>query len=344
MELPKITAFPTYWENGMKLSANHFQHLENSIEDALRDARALSNIPTGSFGLLPYSYNPSNIENGTGVNAPNRLTLNTCRAILPGGHRVEILPQNIQNLRIPTVAPFVEFRPNRDVRYHVFLVVQPKRVSAGVPETSPIRNPYLCYDYKLECIPQDRMKAVSGIAANRMKIAEWKNGKLIEGYIPPTLIIRGFSLLERWHKHFQNQLENIVKASIAVANQYRKSDKARVEFCVAIVHYIRSSHAHFRWVIPEQAPVMMVAYIGDLAGLVQGLLETCDRDFVRTQLKNGELNQIRNHVQAVLRPTPVPQREMALIISRSDKFIRTLFQTIQLLLERNPAEFDDGDR
>jgi len=300
MIFPKIKSFPIYWENGMKLSADHFQHLEESIEDTVRDVRATALMSISGFGLLPFS--PFIVQNAQGTGSQSvRVILNACRAILPGGYRVEILPENIQNLQLPSRVPFVEFVPSAGIRYHLFLSInENKRVPSGIPETRPIRHPYLAHDYQLECIPQNKVSAVQNIAPNRMKIAEWQDGKVLEGYIPPTIAIKGFPLLEKWYQFLQNQLENIVRVGIHVINEHRKKDVVRAAFCTPIVQHIRSTQGSFKWMLPNQSPVLLAVYFGDLAGLVEGLIETCDRDFVRNQLKNGDINDLRASIQRAL--------------------------------------------
>lgn len=347
MKFPNIEAFPTFWENGMKLSAEHFQHLENSIEDAVRDAQATAVLVSGSFGLLPGS--PLELVNSQGSTPQTvRVSLNACRAILPGGYRVELLPQNINQLKIPSVAPFAEFIPVSGIRYHIFLTLDmQKRVPAGIPQTRPIRQPYLSYNYALEAVSQDRFTAIKGqgLKANRMKIAEWQNGKIIEGYIPPTIVIQGFPLLEKWHNYFLTQLENITRISSRIVNEYRNKYVPKVEFCKPIVHHIKSRQGYFKFELPSKAPLNFASYFADLAGLIEGLMETCDRDFVRTQLRNGDIHNLRATMQYVLKAsTGSPQEEIAILLSRIQQFIKALLTTLQSLLQVQGPAVAVGER
>ena len=344
MIFPNIKSFPIYWENGMKLSADHFQHLENSIEDAIRDSRSSAIQSNAGFGLLPYS--PFEIQNAQGVSPQSvRVILNACRAIMPGGYRVEILPENIQKVQLPARAPFVEFVPSSGSRYHIYLTLnEQNKISVGVPQTRPIRLPYLCHDYSLECIPQTKMSAVQNLAPNRMKIAEWTNGKIVEGYIPPTLSVKGFSLLEKWYQFLQNQLENIVRLSVHVINENRKKDVARADFCIPIVNYIRGSKGYYKWKLPNESPLHLVVYFGNLAGLVEGLLDSSDRDFVRNQLKNGQLNSLRSNTLDLLKPRSIPQEEMAIVIGSIQRFTTSLISTLQGLITTNAPAPKVGER
>lgn len=328
----------------MKLSADHFQHLENSIEDANQDIRASALLAMQGFGLLPYSI--FSVQSAQG-NSPNsvRVIINACRAIMPGGYRIEIIPDNIQNLQIPASAPFAEFVASPGVRYHLYLTVnEHNRIPAGIPQTRPIRHPYLSHDYQLECIPQDRISAVQNLAPNRMKIAEWQDGKVIDGYIPPTLTVRGYPLMEKWYQFLHNQLENIVRIGVHVINEQRKKDRAKAEFCIPIVNHIRGSQGYFKWMLPNQSPVWLAVYFGNLAGLIDGLIESSDRDFIRNQLNNGQINNLRPSAQEVLKPKVIPQENMAIVIGSIQRFVSSLVSTLQGLITVSKRAPRSGER
>lgn len=344
MIFPPTKYFPTYWENGMNLSAEHFQHLENSIEDAIRDNRATALIGLESFGLLPFS--AFDIQNTEGQSPRSvRVTLIACRAILPGGYRVEITQDNIQKLQIPIQAPFVEFVPTSGMRYHIFLVInENKRIPAGIPQTRPIRHPYLSPDYHLEVVTQDRISAVKKLAPNRMKIAEWQNGKIIEGYIPPVLLIKGYPLMHQWFQYLQNQLENITRIGIKVISEYRKREPAKAEFCIPIVNYIKSSKAHYKWILPNRSPIHLIAYFGDLASLIEGLIEYNDRDFVRIHLQNGQIHDLKPSVQKVLQSPNISLENTAIAIVGIQRFISALVATLNSFLKKKGPAPRSGER
>ncbi len=328
----------------MKLSAEHFQHLEESVEDAVRDSRSLAASASAGFGLLPMS--TLTIRNTEGSSPQSvRMLLESCRAVMPGGYRVEILPENVQQLQLPLRLPSIEFTPMQGMRYHVFLIVNDKRrIPAGIPQARPIRHPHLSPEYALECLPQDKLSAVANIAPNRMKIAEWQNGKIVDGYIPATLTIKGFPLLERWHQFFQNQLENIVRICIQVIHEHRTRDAVRAGFCIPIMQFIRSSQGHFRWALPNLSPVNLAAYYGDLAGLVEGLIEITDRDFVRNQLRDGQANNLRPSIHELSKIRMVPFEEMAIMIALMQKFGEALLLTLRNLTTYVAPVIPTGDK
>jgi len=344
MIFPKINNFPLFWENGMKLSAEHFQHLEESVEDAVRDTRSLALSSAGAFGLLPMSQ--LLLRNTEGASPQSvRVILESCRAVMPGGYRVEILPENVQQLQLPLRAPFVDFVPSSGMRYHVFLIVNDKRrIPAGVPQVRPIRHPHLSPEYALECIPQTKLSAVANLAPNRMKLAEWQNGKIIEGYIPACLNIKGYPLLDKWHQFFQNQLENIVRTGIQVIHEHRNKDAVRTGFCMPVVQFIRSSQGYFRWSLPNEPPVNMAAYYGNMAGLVESLIETMDRDFVRNHLKDGQINNLRPCIHELTKQRILPLEEMAIVLTLMQRFGEALLLTFKGLTAFVAPSLHSGDR
>ena len=344
MIFEKIKYYPINWENGMKLSSAHFRHLEDSIEDGLRDGRAIASYAISSYGLLPDS--PFVLQNSVGERPQSvRVTLNACRAVLPGGFRVEILPEMHQKEQLPAQMPYVEFVASPDTRYHIFLTIDPQqRVPAGIPETRPIRLPHLCHDYRLECVPHDKAKMALQMGANRMKVAEYMNGKVVEAYIPACISIKGFPLLEKWFQFFQSQLENITRIAAHVIGNQKVNSPAKAAFCLALINHIKSTRQTYKWILPHRSPVEFVAYFGDLASLVEGLIETADRDFVRNTLKNGDINDLSKNIQALVSLQSISHSEMAIYIIRMKKFSDALIATLQSFVKAEPPKPKVGER
>jgi len=342
---PNIEKFPINWENGMKLSSDYFHHLEDSIEDSIRDTRAFTIQAIGNFGLLPNS--AFEIQNSKGIESNSvRVSLKACRALLPGGNRVEIISKNIEQLQIPLEAPFVEFAPSSNTKYHVFLCVDSnERVKVGIPKTRPIRLSYMCPDYRLEYLTNDKFKSIANVVSpNRMKIAEWKDGKLSEAYIPACLAIKGFPLLERWYVFFKNQIENIIRLGISIVGENRNKYKAKCEFCIPIIHYLRMTKGYFDWKLPQESPVELAVYFGNLAGLLKGTLETGDRDFVRNYLKNGNVNNLIKYIDYFLSPKAINREGIAETFSIVSSLIKSLIDTLVFLSSNTGPIIKDGDR
>jgi hypothetical protein len=326
---PKIQYFPLNWENGMKLGAEHFQHLENSVDDALRDVRA-SVLHAGQYGLLPYS--ELLLRNSEGARPGTvRVTLEGCRAILPGGRRVEISIENIYEKQIPLQPPAIEFAPVAGVRYWMYLCIDERgSTKVGIPQVRPTRHPYLAPRYYLECLSIQQI-LTKEVIPNRMKIAEWQDGKLVEGYIPACLTLQGHRGLMTWHSSFQIQLSNIITESLEVINAFRGKEPHRVGFCQAIVGFIRSSQGYYRMQLPTQAPVHLIAYFSNFAGLIQALIDTADPIFHKNELKEGKINNLNGHNGYASGFSMLAQDDMMNEILWAEDFLNAVKLTITAL-------------
>ena len=218
-----------------------------------------------------------------------------------------------------------------------------RRIPSGIPETRPIRNPFLAPEYSLECLPHDQLPNVRNLAPNRIKIGEWQDGKKIPGYIPPVLTIQGYQDLKSWHQALQTQMENIIRMALQVIETHRTKDAARIAFCLPIVQFLRSSQGYYRWVLPTLSPIRLAAYFGDFFGLVDSLIDTGDRDFVRNLLKEGALHNLRPFGQEFLKMSNIPYEDMALIISYIRRLLDSILSTLQSLNTQPPPAPRFGD-
>jgi hypothetical protein len=176
-----------------------------------------------------------------------------------------------------------------------------------------------------------------------MKIAEWQNQKIIEGYIPPVLSVNGFPVLEKWHQYLSNLLENIVRLALQVVAEYRNKDLARLEFCLPVVQFIRGSQGYFKWILPQQSPLYLAGYFGNFAGMVEGLIESGDRDFIRNQLRDGQAENLRPSIHALQKPSAVPLEEMAIMLELIKNFSEAMILTLQHLVKAKSPDRKLGD-
>ncbi|MEN9609884.1 MAG: hypothetical protein RLZZ628_698 [Bacteroidota bacterium] len=341
MFFPKFQYFPLNWVEGMFLNAGHFQHSDNYFEEALRDAR-LTALCVGTYGLLPSS--EFKIKLGAGA-MPGmvRLVLEACRAILPAGHRVEILPDNVTRQSIPIEYPTTEFVPVPSLRYAIYLCADlNEKMPVGLPVERPVRNPYLMTKLYLEVVQMSQ--TLNGFAPNRLKIAEWENGKISANYIPPTLILAGNPKLLEKHQAFQLKMDGIVIAAMQVLEVFRAQDAAKVEFCQPLIQFIRSSWGHYRWQLPMQPPPAWVAYFGDFAGMVKSLIEIGDKDFVKNTLKDGNIHDLLRNVHYLLGLRTIVPEEMASVIVLMERFLESLSLTLQSLKTKLGTAPFHGDK
>jgi hypothetical protein len=328
MYFPKFQYFPLNWVEGMFLNAGHFQHVDHHFEEALRDVR-LTSLCFGAYGLLPSSEFRMKLGAGA-MPGMVRLVLEACRAVFPGGHRVELLPENVTRQSIPIEYPSTEFVPVPSLRYAIYLCADLNdKIPVGLPVERPIRNPYLMTKLSLEIVQMSQ--SISGFAPNRLKIGEWENGKISADYIPPTLILSGNPKLLERHQVFQSKLDGIVIAAMQVIDSFRMQDAAKVAFCEPLIQFIRSSWGQYRWLLPTQSPIQWVVYFGDFAGMVKSLIEIGDRDFVKNTLKDGNIHDLLKNIHYLIGLRVLVPEEIAIVIGLIERFLESLSLTLQSL-------------
>src|ERR1700741_5399872 len=97
--LPNFKYFNVNWVDGMKLTRGHFSDQENAFIDRLRDVAAI-NLTSYNYGLLnPAPGSSKSIDHVVDVDRATllRVKVNECRAITPGGARIEIVSGNPLN-------------------------------------------------------------------------------------------------------------------------------------------------------------------------------------------------------------------------------------------------------
>src|SRR3712207_3426957 len=105
--LPDIKYFPVNWVDGMKISSQDFISLENALKDEIRDTQA-TRLHEFAYGLLPTNHpEVDNYPRLVYDYVNNVLILKECRALMPGGQRIEITESNYDRKKFPAQLPAI---------------------------------------------------------------------------------------------------------------------------------------------------------------------------------------------------------------------------------------------
>jgi len=189
--LPEITHWPVNWADGMKITRSHLLGNDNAFREAIRDSGGMVLSPL-NYGLLPPA---------PGKDSPlaiscdgNEMVLSACRAVTPGGARIEIDSAQ-PPLRLALTAARDEWvRLGQSSGYAVVEVnpFDPQPFGQPDPEEVPLRYPYTTPGYRLGAVPQSAL-ANSLSAAYHMPVGRLTltNGvfSLSTDYIPPCRMV-----------------------------------------------------------------------------------------------------------------------------------------------------------
>jgi hypothetical protein len=279
------------WVDGMKINKSHFIGLENASMDRVKDAIACG-LNDNNWGLLP----PVNETGNTlkiVLNVDNQKTLRAkifeCRAVTPGGARIEISESSSGDHGFTAPYPEGTFNlPAGDGEsiYYVALSVDPfSRIPVGNadPAEEPPRYPFVVPACHVHIIPEDQLSrkepGACFILIGKIRIADQKP-ELLREYIPPCTTTRAFSTLFRFHAEsdkFLSQLEiDLLKILNKISEKEQSNVLARVVAHLSenMLYFMSTGILEFRWRIIDQPPLFMFEYIARLARLIKNTIDS----------------------------------------------------------------------
>lgn len=276
----------------MKISSKDFIAHENAIQDALRDVRCMA-LHAYCYGLLPTSNLEVERYPKLQFNfAQSTIVLHECRAITPGGHRIEISEQTYQSQSLPAQLPSVTITPQHSGIYEVFLTVYSfERVGAGrYAEDGSPRHSIISPRYELT-LQRKGDNTLGGVGANILKISEieLREGRLAAifsetgDYIPPCMTISAHRRLENAHQSFEQVLHTVLEHTKTILRDVSpyidNNQDARDATLVSekIAAQLVGSLSYYRFVLPHHPPIYLIAYLQDLARYTRFAVELCFR-------------------------------------------------------------------
>ena len=190
--LPQLTHWPVNWADGMKITRGHLLATDDATRDMVRDAAGtlLSGL---DYGVLPAA---------AGQDVPLRLTcdgqsvvLSVCRAITPGGARIELSTDPTDALTLPLTAVREAWvRMGQSVGYVVVEAnpFDPQPHGQPDPNEEPLRYPFVWTGLRLSAVPvanlHTTLAAAYHLPVGKLLLA---NGifSLAEGYLPPIRMV-----------------------------------------------------------------------------------------------------------------------------------------------------------
>jgi hypothetical protein len=285
--LPTIKYFNVNWVDGMKLTRSHFSDQENAFTDRLRDVAGI-NLTSYNYGLLePVPGSAKSIDQVVDVDKATllRVKINECRAITPGGVRIEVLAGNPLSQSKPLSAEYNLSGSTHGTFLYIVLSVNPFGKSPlGEPnaEENPPRYPFTDYKYEINVMPAEQVNLVANgayhITIGKLKVVG--NGvEVIEKYIPPCAKVCNHRDLMDIYNDLDKMLSRLESdATLIVQKIYRKDQqnilaKNVLFFTDNLLRYLSTNIHHFRWFVPEMPPIFMVEYFASFARLLKNSLD-----------------------------------------------------------------------
>lgn len=205
-----IKNFKINWVDGMKISKEHFQNLQNFAENSIKDAYVVRKGRYGHGFLASYLDGNSEYAINLDIHKSLKVSIKKLRAITPNGNRIEIT-ENTPSVKEEIIVDELADKKLEEGFLLINLDTE-NTIPFGDqdPKEIPPRHPFLTNGQFFTFITSDAL-AKSGLSGNQLPIAKiQKEGKSLvtaTDYIPPSLTLgANESLID-----FYNEAENFVK-------------------------------------------------------------------------------------------------------------------------------------
>ncbi|WP_400073185.1 hypothetical protein [Zobellia russellii] len=205
-----IKNFKINWVDGMKISKEHFESLQNFAENSIKDAYVVRKGRYGHGFLASYLNGNNEYAINLDIHKSLKVSIKKLRAITPNGNRIEIT-ENTPSVKEEIVVD--ELADNKlDEGFLLINLDTEKTIPFGEqdPKEMPPRHPFLTNGQFFTFITSDDL-AKSGLSGNQLPIAkihkEGKSLSIATDYIPPSLTLGAHESLV----DFYNDADNFVK-------------------------------------------------------------------------------------------------------------------------------------
>ncbi|SHK03766.1 hypothetical protein [Pseudozobellia thermophila] len=205
-----IKNFKINWVDGMKISKEHFQSLQNFAENSVKDAFVIHMGKYGHGFLSSRLFGKNEYAINLDIHKSLKVSFNRLRAVTPNGNRIEITENTPEVKEEVVVAELAD--KNTEEGYVLINIDTENPVPFGPqdPAEIPPRLPYLANGYFFTFTSAADLEK-SGLTGNQLPIAkiakEGKGLSVVSDYIPPCTSLGAHENLI----HFYNESENFLK-------------------------------------------------------------------------------------------------------------------------------------
>ncbi len=305
-----IKNFKINWIDGMKISKEHFQNLQNFADNSVKASVSLQ-MGRHGYGLLA-SYLSENNEYAINIDVHKslKISIKKLRAITPNGNRIEITQQT------PAVEDelIVEGFANKKFEegYVLINIDEENQVAFGEqdPKEIPPRHPFLNNGHYFSFANAKELEK-SELGGNQLPIAKIvKEGNtllILSGYIPPATTLGADSSLIDFYNDTEGFLKMTERNAILIAQKIssKQSDNPIADAMHIVVDkvyaYLAQQITYVKWEEYHMHPKKLLDIIVSFARLFKGSVDVSSPENKEqlfnyfgewTDLKGGDYEKI----------------------------------------------------
>jgi len=306
------------WQDGMKVSKNHFQGMEYAIRKELLDHIGLYQT-SYNYGLIPQKGTTSSCDLFFKLDQSDQIVLNllTCHAVTPGGVVIAIEPQqqHLDEYRIDKASIFERLKNSDEQALYVVAnidIYNRKGYGENLPGENPPRQPYT--------VPNTYLSICNYQEISRQMIdgnAQLVIGRLIktddgvekdEQYIPPCMSVNASNdLLDKfteWKNGLSVRLLNNLNETLKNIEKVRTQNKpladAGAALTISILEKVIDMIPSFAY-LKEQPFIFTLTTFQQLAWRIKIRLDSLSDNIAQNSLQNYLKESLKiNDIQPVI--------------------------------------------
>ncbi|MBU2997478.1 hypothetical protein KO500_13600 [Cellulophaga baltica] len=309
-----IKKFKTNWIDGMKISKEHFQNLQDFAEHSVRDLTSIQ-IGKNGYGLLASHLSDHN-EYTVTIDAHKslKISIKKLRGITPNGTRVEITNQTPAVKEDVVVEEFAD--NNLEEGFVLLNVDHVENVAFGEqdPKEMPPRYPFTTNKYFFSFVNVNEFEK-SGIAGNQLPIAKIvrENNGLVAAsdYIAPSTTLGTSEALIDFYNVAESFLKMAERSSILIVQKIntKQSDNPIADAMFTVVDklyvYLSQQITYVKWEEYDMAPKKLLEIIVSFSRIFKSAVDVASPENKEqlfnyfgewTDLKGGDYEKIFTNI------------------------------------------------
>lgn len=305
-----IKSFKINWIDGMKISKEHFQNLQNFADNSVK-AGVSSQMGRHGYGLLA-SYLSENNEYAINIDVHKslKISIKKLRALTPNGNRIEITQHT------PAVGDNITVEKFADKKfedgYVLININEENQVAFGEQDAKeiPPRHPFIGNGYFFTFVNAKELEK-SGLGGNQLPIAKIvKNGNALitsPRYIPPTTTLGAHGSLIDFYNDAESFLKTTERNAILIAQKIstKQSDNPIADAMHIVVDkvyaYLAQQITYVKWEEYHMHPRKLLDILVSFARLFKGSVDVSSPENKEqlfnyfgewTDLKGGDYEKI----------------------------------------------------
>ncbi len=277
-----IKNFKINWVDGMKISKEHFQNLQNFAENSIKDAYVVRKGRYGHGFLASYLDGNNEYAINLDIHKSLKVSIKKLRAITPNGNRIDITENTPSVKEEIVVAELADKKLEEGFLLINLDTENPIPFGEQDPKEIPPRHPFLTNGQFFTFITSGELEK-SGLSGNQLPIAKIvKEGKSLAtatDYIPPCLTLGAHESLVDFYNESENFLKMTERNAILIVQKImtKQSDNPIADAMQLVVDkiyvYLAQQITKVKWEEYDMHPKELLEIIVSFARVFKGSVD-----------------------------------------------------------------------